>query len=396
MQTTDELQRLQSQPLDRKIIMTKQRIMEWVSVYGEGGVYVSFSGGKDSTVLLDIVRNVCGYDKIPAVFVDVPTQFPELKEFAERFDNLVIVKPKMSFYSVCEKYGFPLISKEVCENVQGAKKYLKSIIGNMSESDTRSYAEIARDMIEDVDKSVNLASVLNERLKNKIGRNNMRLAIVLGWYTNNKDNMVSVDVRDEDKSIFSQEKYKFFLTAPFDISNKCCTVMKKEPAHSYSKRTGRMAMTAQMATESRLRTQWWIKNGCNGFNLVNPVSNPMAFWTENDVLEYIYKTGIPICSVYGDVVEDFGDGVEGQLSIADFGCCEKKCKYKTTGCKRTGCCLCGYGAHLKAESDRFLMLKKTHPGMYGLIDLMKNNGVTYREAMEWVNENMEGQGRIYL
>lgn len=86
---------------------------------------MSFSGGKDSTVLVDIVRNVCGCKKIPLVFVDVPTQYPELKEFALTFDNLVILKPKISFAQVCEKYGFPMISKEVSNCVSGARKYVK-------------------------------------------------------------------------------------------------------------------------------------------------------------------------------------------------------------------------------------------------------------------------------
>lgn len=128
MQTIDELTRLQALPLEQKVVMTQQRIMQWVARYGEEGVYISFSGGKDSTVLLDIVRNVCGYKKIPAVFVNVPTQYPELKTFAETFENVEIIAPRISFVQVCEQYGFPLISKEVSECVSGARKYLTSIL----------------------------------------------------------------------------------------------------------------------------------------------------------------------------------------------------------------------------------------------------------------------------
>ena len=119
---------MQSMSLNDKIRMTKYRIKEWVNTYGEDGVYVSFSGGKDSTVLADIVRNVCGYKNIPLVFVDVPTQYPELKQFAMTFDNLVILKPKISFAEVCEKYGFPLISKEISEKAMYSRKYLKKYL----------------------------------------------------------------------------------------------------------------------------------------------------------------------------------------------------------------------------------------------------------------------------
>ena len=122
--TIEDLRYLQSLPLEMKIRLTKQRIREWIREYGEDGVYVSFSGGKDSTVLLDIVREE--YPNVKAMFVDVPTQYPELKAFAKTFDNVDIVKSKMSFMEVCDKYGFPLISKEVSECVYGARKYLKS------------------------------------------------------------------------------------------------------------------------------------------------------------------------------------------------------------------------------------------------------------------------------
>ena len=111
--TITDLYQMQALPLSAKLRMTERRIDDWVSEFGEDGVYLSFSGGKDSTVLVDIVRNVCGYRNISLVFVDVPTQYPELKQFAQTFDNLEILKPKISFAEVCSKYGFPLFSKEI-------------------------------------------------------------------------------------------------------------------------------------------------------------------------------------------------------------------------------------------------------------------------------------------
>lgn len=126
--TMQELYQWQALPLNIKVRMTAERIRNWVNEFGEDGVYLSFSAGKDSTVLGHIIREVCGYKNIPFVFVDVPTQYPELKEFAETFDNLVILKPKISFVEVCEKYGFPLISKEISEKAMYSRKYLKKYL----------------------------------------------------------------------------------------------------------------------------------------------------------------------------------------------------------------------------------------------------------------------------
>ena len=195
---------------------------------------------------------------------------------------------------------------------------------------------------------------------------------------------------DSFGSMYDRSRYLFMLEAPFDVSNKCCMVMKKQPAHKYAKNTGRKPMTATMATESKLRASNWIKHGCNVFESKNPISNPMSFWTEQDVLLYIKENNLPICSVYGDVVTDYKSmgQCENQMSLADYGIFDnERPLLKTTGCSRTGCVLCGFGCHLEKEPNRFQMLKETHPKFYNLIHILKNNGVTYAEAIDWINEH---------
>ena len=243
--------------------------------------------------------------------------------------------------------------------------------------------------------SEELANFLNSRMKLKAGGSNQRLAIMLGMLTTDKKNPIKANIPSGERSRFSQEKYKFFLDAPFEISNRCCSVMKKNPMHQYCKETGRNPITAQMASESRLRTQKWLENGCNGFNLKIPTSNPMSFWTEQDVLLYIKLNHLPICSVYGDVVIDYDaeGNVEGQMDMselsADYGLFDTGNRpLKTTGCDRTGCTLCGFGCHLEKPGEgRFERVKETHPGMYKLLDVVENNGITYRQAIDWINEH---------
>lgn len=62
-------------------------------------------------------------------------------------------------------------------------------------------------------------------------------------------------------------KWQFLVDAPFEISHKCCDVMKKRPFNVYEKEVGRVGIIGIMAEESTLRLQSWIKHGCNAFNM---------------------------------------------------------------------------------------------------------------------------------
>ena len=301
----------QAMPLKDKIRFTERRIHEWIEHFGVNGCYVSFSGGKDSTVLLHIVREL--YPEIEAVFVDTGLEYPEIRKFVKSFDNVTILRPETRFDKVLEKYGYPIISKEVSECIDQARKALVT------------------------------------------GKYPYRLAQLMGTAKDKNGN----------KSLYNQEKWKFLLDAPFKISNKCCNVMKKKPAHDYHKKTGKVPFIATMADESRLREQKYLQNGCNGFNLKIPTSTPIAFWTEQDILEYIDKKHLPIASVYGDVI--------------------KTDKYHTTGCQRTGCMFCGFGCHLEKYPNRFQRLAETHPKQYdyiintlGMGEVLDFIGVEYR------------------
>lgn len=287
-----ELKQMQSLPLDIKIRMTKERIEQWYN-YWDGMVYVSFSGGKDSTVLKHIVDSM--YDDVPSLFVNTGLEYPEIQKFAMSQENVVTVRPEMRFDEVIKKYGYPVVSKEVAQTVCEAKKNAQT------------------------GKYIYRIKKLNGELIGKNGK----------------------------PSTYNIPQWKFLLDAPYDISHKCCDVMKKKPAKTYEKITGRKAIIGTLASESTLRKTQWVRYGCNAFEYKRPTSQPLSFWTEQDILHYIKQFDVPYCSVYGEIVP-VDDGT----------------LLKTTGCDRTGCIFCMFGCHLEKEPNRFQRLKETHPRQY--------------------------------
>lgn len=402
--TLDDLRQKQALPLSVKLKLTMSRIRQWINEYDEDGVYVSFSGGKDSSVLLDIVRNKMGYKNVPAVFVDTGLEYPEIREHVKSFDNVVWLKPKMNFRKVIETYGYPFISKEVSEKAFYAQRYIKWYLSeHKEESDKIPSPYGIADMLgvhgrKDGRFELFKAGVIPEEILNDIlsadGKAPGTAKALWGTYLH-KENGIKTE---ETSQMFDFSRYRYLASCPYSISSHCCRIMKKGPVHKYAKDTGRKPMTAQMAQESRLRTNQWLHNGCNGFNLKSPISNPMAFWTEQDVLLYIKENNLPICSVYGDIIEDISgtEQVENQLTFSDLSGFENNKSFdapslplKTTGCSRTGCMFCGYGCHLdKPGEGRFERMKETHPKQYEWI--MKpwdEGGLGYKDVIDWLNEH---------
>ena len=306
-----QLEQRQNLPLEVKIELSKKKIQEWYD-HWNGEIYFSFSGGKDSTVLLNLVRSM--HPDVPGLFVDTGLEYPEIKEFVKQHDNIAILRPKMPFNKVIETYGYPVVSKKVARFVRDLRKSGAS---------------------------------------NEITRN-----LRLTGYNQKGQYCPTMKLA---------KKWHCLVDAPFNVSEQCCDVMKKEPFHRYVKETGRKPMNAVMAAESEQRTKAYLMQGCNAFNTGAPISSPMAFWTEQDVLRYLRDYNVPYASVYGDIVED----ENGKLS--------------TTGEKRTGCMFCMFGAHLEKGENRFQRMKRTHPQLWDYCI----NKLGLREVLDFIEVKYE-------
>lgn len=131
--TKERLAELQAMSLDEKIEVTQDRIEDWYMQFS-GNVYVSFSGGKDSTVLLHLVREM--FPDVPAVFCDTGLEYPEVRQHVREMKNVVILRPKMTFPEVIKTYGYPMVSKEVAEAIYYARRTTKK---NKQQTDNAGY-----------------------------------------------------------------------------------------------------------------------------------------------------------------------------------------------------------------------------------------------------------------
>lgn len=239
----DTLASLRSMPLEAKIIQTKYLINQAVRTFGEDHCYISYSGGKDSTVLSHITKQL--YPNILHLFANTTNEYPEtLKhiqwEIKENHTNIMIVYPidskgeMWNFKKVVEHYGYPMFSKRVSNAIR-----------------TYQHAKTPR----------------------------------------TKQNSIDYIERNF-------KKYQKYMELP--ISDKCCDKLKKEPLRRKAKELGmKCVILGILASESYQREKAWLEYGCNVFNqFKDNQCKPLSFWTDDDINEYIEKYNVKIPDLY--------------------------------------------------------------------------------------------------
>lgn len=252
------LKQKQALPLEAKILLSKRKIKEWLDWmydnYPEYSPCISFSGGKDSTVLLDLVRQVD--PTIVAIFSDTGLEYPEIRDFVKTVSNVVWVKPEKNFKQVIEEYGYPIISKLTARKLEDLKNQ--------------------------TDKNKNVCNLYLTGIKKDgtKGHTNFKLA----------------------------KKWRYLIDAPFKISPKCCLYIKKQAMFKYQKKNKMFPFIGTLAEESKNREQSYNITGCNAYNSQEKKSAPISFWTEQDILEYIVKYKLPYArGIYGEIKKNIAD-----------------------------------------------------------------------------------------
>lgn len=236
--TSKDVEERQRWPLEQKIDHALATIDVFVSRLGIDNVYLSFSGGKDSTVMLDIARII--HPDILAVFCSTGNEYPDIIRFVRQLKdkgvNIQIIRPAMTPRQVWSEYGFPLIGKEQSQKIHRIK------INPNSKSAQK-------------------------------------------WMA--------------DKGYFKlAHQWRYLLNEPYDVTDICCKKLKKDPFHKFEAETGRRPIIGVMAAESAMRLGQYVRNGgCNVFG-EKPSCRPLSIWTDEDVWQYIKMRNLPIAEIY--------------------------------------------------------------------------------------------------
>lgn len=230
-----KLLQMQALPLEEKVRASMRRIQEWLEVFPDAKV--SFSGGKDSTVLLHIARRV--NPDIQAVFADTGLEYPEIRSFVQRTPNVQIVKPKLSFLEVVQKYGYPLISKRMAHYIGQVQRTKSPYLKALRLTGTRKDGTL-----------LPMAKISN--------------------------------------------KWQRLCDSDIKISDQCCKHLKKNPMDAIS----HAPIVGTMAADSNQRLEMFYRHSCNAFDLTRPRSAPLSFWLESDIWEYIKTNNLQYSSIY--------------------------------------------------------------------------------------------------
>lgn len=270
--TTEEYTGKLSWTLDQKI----SHFWEVIDTYYhrmDGMVYVSFSGGKDSTVMMHLIDQwlkMTGYPPVPYVFNNTTNEHQEILDFVKTFgDKVEWIRPHMTFAQSLLKNGYPVISKS---QAMAISRYR-----NTKREDQKVYR---------------LTGIKKDGTKGNVG-------------------VIS-------------KKWHFVVDAPFKVTEQCCEVLKKLPVKKYERRTKRRPIIGTMAEESNTRRVQYIKDGgCITWKEGKEMCKPLSIFTEKDIWDIIKRDKIEICSIYFDQ-EINGVKVTGEkrtgCAYCAFGC----------------------------------------------------------------------------
>jgi hypothetical protein len=378
--TYEQLKQMQAWPHSQKIQTSQSKILEFC-IKNDFNISVSFSGGADSTVLMDLICRVWDFTRdqhkdkpLLVIYANTSNEFITMKKHVEKMKiyfeqqyniiiDLQIVSPKdgMSYDKVVKEIGYPIASKKIARMVRDVRTFFKN-------SDYK-YEDI-KDKIDEGVKSA-------EYLRSLGFPPTVVLRLTGITRENNKSNTWRIP-----------KKWRKLIIAPFEVSEECCSHLKKEPLKLVQKQFKACPIFGTLAEDSQQREGAYLETGCNLYrsNGKNQ-STPMGFWLRQDVLKFLYEMDTKYQEELPILKEEFPElAFPDKLFAPPYGelMQNEDNTYEFTGEHNTGCKLCLFGCHMEKEPNRIQRLKNIEPATYNYaIRPFEEKGLNYKMVMEY-------------
>lgn len=291
---------LQNLPYEDKLRVAEIRAIDFVERLGEMGMNAHVSvGGLDSITLLLFLRKI-GID-VPAISVTT-LEDKSIQEVHKKL-GVIAVRPMKSKVQIINEYGFPVISKRIAGKID--------LLQNPTEKN----------------QTVRHAIITGECGAQGHFATNSRMKLPNKWLE------LFGGYENENEGV----NYK---VPPFKVSNKCCEWLKERPCDIWAKEHNSAPFLGLMASEGGQREEALVTHGCNYFGKSVIRSAPFGAFMRQDLLQLALDLKVPVPEIYGAIERK----PNGELY--------------TTGAKRTGCSMCGFGIHLESRPHRFDMLRE--------------------------------------
>ena len=372
--TKDDLLRMTREPVEWQYQRILAKIGE-AHLWSQGDIVLCFSGGKDSALILDMYAEWVSHFKrndepikpIQVAWANTTNETTAMKQYVKWFIERTEqkygvkidfheVKPanNQNIITVMKTEGLPFISKMVSGTLRKVTKDME-----------------AHGITYDDVKALHHPTIQCRDALREMGLSDTTVLAFTGWSCRRGDFGTEFVLPQQWMPLLD---IKRVTGLNIRFSEKCCTILKKEPI---SRLNFPNMMTGEQAVESKTRENAWLKNGCN-YRLPDGSikSKPLGAVSLDTVLFSLKYRDVPICSDYGEIEE--------YTIPSDDPVCPKT-GYRCTNAQRTGCALCGFG--IKFDPERFVRLQKTEPAKVAYaFKPMSEGGLGYKEACEYSNE----------
>lgn len=353
--TKQELVEMWKRPVERQYNIALTKIFQAIRET-DGDISICFSGGKDSSLLLDMFCEIWkgtdyGSRPVKVRFADTTNETRNMKNFIywfipymEKKHGVTIdfqtVRPPngLVWAQYVRDNGIPLISKMQSKAIRKVKRDM-SITG----CDYETVVKLAKPEM----------ACVNELFD--IGFSKTGVLALTGY----------ISYKGTFGTYFTLSKRWLPMVAcEIPLTEQCCVKIKEAALNSLH---DPRIMTGEQAAESSNREAAYLKTGCN-IRLPNGgyKSKPFGAMTLDGILYALLYRETPICPDYGEIVCD-------------------GCHYTCTKTVRTGCALCGFGCQY--DPERFIRLQETEPAKVQFAFKPRaQGGGGYKEALEYMNE----------